>query len=190
MESPEGRRRNQTQGKPWRTPASLAAACSAHQRGAGQGMDTLPASESSWLRDPSGPTKVSGRCENASVCLSRENFDFGSGLSRERAGLRGRRMDPSLTVDWHPALCAGGAGGAPPVPWPCRGTWLCPGLWRRLDPLPDLGRLAHTLHRAPLAAALAALCRVMPCRSPSPQHPFLMFVLSFMLSTCVPLSSH
>ena len=57
-------------------------------------MDTLPGSESLWLRDPSGSTKVSGYCENCSICLSRENFYFGSGLSRERAGLRGRKDGP------------------------------------------------------------------------------------------------
>ena len=98
MESPESWRWNQTQVKPWRMTASLAAACSAHQKGAGQDMDTLPGSESAWLWDPSGSTKVSGYCENCSICLSRENFDFGSGLSREREAWEAGRMDPSLTT--------------------------------------------------------------------------------------------
>ena len=91
-------------------------------------MDTLPGSESLWLRDPSGSTKVSGYCENCSICLSRENFYFGSGLSRERAGLRGRKDGPipdHLTGILHSPQEE--PWGTPPVPRPCQGTWLCPG---------------------------------------------------------------
>ena len=187
MESPESWRRNQTQVKPWRMTASLATACSAHQKGAGQDMDTLPGSESAWLWDPSGSTKVSGYCENCSICLSRENFDFGSGLSREREAWEAGRMDPSLTTWLASHTLRRRSHGEPTSAWPCRG----PGRVQGRD-----STLALFLTSDVFCMLCIGLHLLLPSLVYARWGPAfhclgsILFLMCFMLSTCVLLSSN
>ena len=191
MESPEGWRWNQTQVKPWRMTASLAAACSCPSERSWAGYGYPPRVRKLVA---AGPLRVYQGLRilwELQYMSQQGEFLFWFWFEqRESWPERQEGWTHPWPLDWHPALSAGRAMGNPTsataLPGDLAVSRAMTAPWASSGPQMSSSRSA---------SGSTCCCPhwstpVRPCRSLSPQHPFLMFVLSFMLSTCVHLSSN